>query len=224
MKLIEEGTLPKSLLDKLGNVSTVQGTYDVPVTVVKSRPASEMIFQYNGKPVPRMSPTEAWARLGTSKVSLGRAKWSADGASIFSVADGKKLAQTPPKLPTQWELNRQRKIAQAAVDSRVVSGIRLMPEYTPARAMLWGTIIALWGTGAIFTSAARGLDIHNAEEASGKLQSALQPVIDMSSRTFAPLKDWFKEQNAHESVTGQLLPVNELARRMRSKLGHEHHS
>ena len=87
-------------------------------------------------------------------------RWEADGASIFSVADGKKLAQTPPKLPSQWELNRQRKIAKAAVDSRVVSGIRLMPEYTPGRAMLWGTILAMWGTGALVATAARGLDIH----------------------------------------------------------------
>ena len=46
-------------------------------------------------------------------------------------------------------------------------------------------------------------------------------MIDFSSSTFAPLKSWFSEQNAHESITGQLLPVNELARRMRSKLGHE---
>lgn len=54
----------------------------------------------------------------------------------FSVQDGKRLAQTPVKQPSTWELNRARKIAQASVDKRVVSGIRLMPEYTPARAML----------------------------------------------------------------------------------------
>ena len=63
--------------------------------------------------------------------------WGTEGASIFSIEDGKRLAQTPVKLPTPFELNRMRKVAEAAVDKRVVNGIRLMPEYTPARAMLW---------------------------------------------------------------------------------------
>lgn len=88
-------------------------------------------------------------------------RWSPDGASIFSIADGKRLAQTPPKEPTAWELNRARKIAKASVDERVVQGLRLMPEYTPARAMLWGSILAVWGTATITASIARYLDIHN---------------------------------------------------------------
>lgn len=88
-------------------------------------------------------------------------RWSSDGASIFSIADGKRLAQTPPKEPTNWELNRARKIAKAAVDERVVQGLRLMPEYTPARAMLWGSILAVWGTAILTASVARQLDIHD---------------------------------------------------------------
>jgi hypothetical protein len=48
-------------------------------------------------------------------------RWSADGASIFSVNDGKRLAQTPVREPSAWEASRARKIAQAAqVDKRVV--------------------------------------------------------------------------------------------------------
>lgn len=31
--------------------------------------------------------------LGTGQVSFGRARWGVDGASVFSVADGKALAQ-----------------------------------------------------------------------------------------------------------------------------------
>lgn len=88
-------------------------------------------------------------------------RWAPDGASIFSVADGKRLAQTPPKEPSSWELNRARKIAKAAVDERVVQGMRLMPEYTPGRAMLWGSILAIWGTAILTATAARSLDIHD---------------------------------------------------------------
>jgi hypothetical protein len=37
---------------------------------------------------------------------------------------------------------------------------RLLPKFTPGRAMMWGTILALWGTGALVATTARQLDIH----------------------------------------------------------------
>ena len=48
--------------------------------------------------------------------------------------------------------------------------MRLMPEYTPARAMLWGGILALWGTAAVTASVARSLDIHTVSFYRGDLQ------------------------------------------------------
>ena len=36
---------------------------------------------------------------------------------------------------------------------------RLLPEFTPGRAMMWGTILALWGTAAIVATSSRGLGI-----------------------------------------------------------------
>ena len=36
---------------------------------------------------------------------------------------------------------------------------RLLPQFTPGRAMMWGTILALWGTGAIVASSSRSLGI-----------------------------------------------------------------
>lgn len=224
-KLIDQGKLPQSALTALNTATrfTSASVQDVPVTVINSRPASETIFRYNGVPVPKMSSTESWARLGTAKVSLGRARWNADGASIFSVNDGKRLAQTPVREPTAWELNRARKISSAAVDKRVVSGIRLMPEYTPARAMLWGSILALWGTGALVATAARRLDIHSTEDASEKLRDALTPYIGFSERIFTPLREWFGQQDG-AGIRGSLLPVQDLAKGMRDKLGHQQHS
>ena len=71
--------------------------------------------------VPRTSATESWARLGTSKVSFGRARWNVeDGSSIWSVADGKRLAQTPIREPTAFEANRLRKIATASAETPLV--------------------------------------------------------------------------------------------------------
>lgn len=51
----------------------------------------------------------AWWRTGTQSRPRVRndfhctvhVRWTADGASIFSVADGKQLAQTPYQVPTQ---------------------------------------------------------------------------------------------------------------------------
>jgi hypothetical protein len=36
---------------------------------------------------------------------------------------------------------------------------RLLPQFTPARALMWGTILAIWGTGAVVMSSSRALDI-----------------------------------------------------------------
>lgn len=36
---------------------------------------------------------------------------------------------------------------------------RLLPTFTPARAMMWGTILAMWGTGALVMSSSRALGI-----------------------------------------------------------------
>jgi hypothetical protein len=221
--LVEQGKLPASALEHLplSNASQMaKAMGQIPATIINSRPASEVIFSYTGVPAPRMSTTESWARLGTTKVSLGRAKWSADGASIFSVNDGKRLAQTPVREPSAWEASRAHKIAQAAqVDKRVVQGIRLMPEYTPGRAMLWGSIMAMWATGAVTASVARSLDIHTAEEASEKLRSAFEPFVLYTHQFFQPIKGWFADQDTSGLQTFR--PVQELSRRMRNKLGHE---
>lgn len=92
-------------------------------------------------------------------------RWTVDDASIFSVADGKKLAQTPHNPPTFYERLRAEKLQRAALETPLVRGMRLLPEFTPGRAMLWGTILAVWGTAAVFASTARSLDIKTVSSA-----------------------------------------------------------
>lgn len=86
-------------------------------------------------------------------------RWTVDDASIFSVDDGKRLAQTPHKPLTFYERIRLEKQQKAALETPLVKGIRLLPEFTPGRAMLWGSILAVWGTAALVVSTAKSLDI-----------------------------------------------------------------
>lgn len=86
-------------------------------------------------------------------------RWTVGDASIFSVDDGKRLAQTPHKPPTFYERIRLEKQQKAAIQTPLVKGYRLLPEFTPGRAMLWGTILAVWGTAAVVASTAKSLDI-----------------------------------------------------------------
>lgn len=87
-------------------------------------------------------------------------RWNVGDASIFSVDDGKRLAQTPHKPLTFYERIRLEKQQKASLESPLVQGYRLLPEFTPGRAMFWGTVLAMWGTAAIVMSTAKSLDIH----------------------------------------------------------------
>ena len=91
--------------------------------------------------------------------ALAVCRWTVDNASIFSVDDGKRLAQTPHKPLTFYERIRLEKQQKAAIETPLVKGIRLLPEFTPGRAMLWGSILAVWGTAALVVSTAKSLDI-----------------------------------------------------------------
>ncbi len=60
-------------------------------------------------------------------------RWSSDGTSIFSVAEGRALASTPHKEPTHFERIRAERLSRAQLETPLVRGLRLMPEYTPGR-------------------------------------------------------------------------------------------
>ena len=87
-------------------------------------------------------------------------RWTVGDASIFSVDDGKRLAQTPHKPLTFYERVRLEKQQKASIETPLVQGYRLLPEFTPGRAMFWGSILAVWGTAALVMSTAKSLDIH----------------------------------------------------------------
>ena len=78
--------------------------------------------------------------------------------------DGKRLAQTPHKPLTFYERIRLEKQQKASIETPLVQGYRLLPEFTPGRAMFWGTVLAMWGTAAVVMSTAKSLDIHTVSD------------------------------------------------------------
>ena len=95
---------------------------------------------------------------------------------------------------------------------------RLLPKFTPGRAFLWGTVLALWGTGAVVATAARQLDIRTAEDAPGVLRPLFGGMGAALEAWFAPLR----ASMSINAVAGETLRTDtqqsELVRRLRTTL------
>lgn len=196
-KMVKAGKLPESALQlvQLRNAERVQ------TTVVTSRPAAEVVPQYKKSRIPVAREATNFlneVRPSMPSMSLGRARWSTADGSIFSVADGRRLAQEPVRQPTPFEAMRQNRVAKATLETPLIAGMRLLPIFTPGRAMMWGTILAMWGTGALVMSSTRALGISRVEEAEEKLRGVLKPSIDWVSSMVSPLKS----QLTFESMRG----------------------
>lgn len=225
-KLVGNGQLPQSALlqpqtqmqlaeavsSKLtGSSASHVALSDVPVTVLKGRPNGEYVYQHVKGRVPVPKQAMPWSTLGTP-VSFGRARWTVGDASIFSVDDGKRLAQTPHKPLTFYERVRLEKQQMASLETPLVKGYRLLPEFTPGRAMFWGSVLAMWGTAAVVMSAAKSLDIKTAAEASDKLHNIVAPMAGKLGAALIPLKSMVSATNMKSEQQ------SELALRLRNKL------
>jgi hypothetical protein len=77
----------------------------------------------------------------------------------------------------RYENIRMQKIQRAALESpTVLGGYRVLPEMTPGRALMWGTIVAVWGTGALVMSTARYLGIEELRDVPGRMKDVLSPL------------------------------------------------
>lgn len=172
--LVARGKLDASVLE------AAEKRYKETMIVVKKSKDIPMFEYVKGvTPVPRSVSAMHGGEMGNlgTKVSMGRMRWTSDGVSIFSVADGKKLAETAPKPLNHYENIRMMKIQKAAMQTpTVLGGYRLLPEMTPGRALMWGTIVAVWGTGALVMSTAKYLGIEQLGDVPEKMQEVLSPL------------------------------------------------
>lgn len=190
-------------------------------TVVQGRP--EYVFQYTpgvSRPPPKASYMTSF-ELGT-QVSFGRGRWSSDGTSIFSVADGKRMAATPARPLNNYEAVRQAKIARAQLESPQMAGLRLLPKFTPGRAFFWGSVLAVWGTAALALTAARQLGIDSLEQAGPVLRRHIAPLAAGLEASFSPLRSSMALDAGRE--VGADVQASEVSQRLRTMLGARRHT
>lgn len=99
-----------------------------------------------------------------------------------------------------------------------MAGYRLLPEFTPGRALMWGTILALWGTAGLVASTARGLDIGSAEEAPGRLRATMAPLVAGLEAWMAPLRGSLSITARAGDAVRQDAQQSELVRRLKATL------
>ncbi|KAK9817724.1 hypothetical protein WJX72_001239 [[Myrmecia] bisecta] len=210
-RLVSEGKIPQAALVAIEEAAEKLNSYGSTQPTVVGRHPSEYIYQHTKSQFP--APRVTSYGLGT-QVSLGRARWTSDGASIFSVQDGKRLAQTPPKEPTIYEQARMARMARNQLETPLVRGYRLLPEFTPGRALMWGTIFAVWGSAALVVSTARQLGIHKVEDANDALRNVFSPFVAGATERLAPLQGTL-------SIPSPLREQepSELAKKLRVQLG-----
>lgn len=185
-----------------------------PVQVINTR--AHHVFEYERGLLPPPRPLPSFG-LGT-QFSLGRGRWTAEDVSIFSVADGKRMASTPPKAISNYENIRMTKIQRAALETPTMAGYRLLPEFTPGRAMLWGTVIAMWATGAVVATAMKNLEIEGAADASGKIRAVVAPWAAALERKLAPLRSGMSVATAAGIEARDGTAQSEMVRQLKERL------
>lgn len=210
-KLVKNGLLPESALAAVRDANSAQ---KIP-TMHRGR--EEYYYKHTPSIFPAQKPSMASnLTLGIGQVSMGRARWDIEGASIFSIEDGKRLAQLPVREPTHFERIRAERIARSQLETPLVKGMRLLPVFTPGRAFFWGSVLALWGSAAAVMSLGRSLGIRKPEDTSQVMVDLLGPWSGAIKRQLQPLKE--RVQARAVAIDGVAAERSPFLDKMRSQL------
>lgn len=211
VKLVANGLLPESALAAVRGRNMQNG---IPTT---QRGKSEYYYQHIPSMFPARKPSMASNfTLGIGPIGMGRARWGIDGTSVFSVEDGKRLAQMPVREPTHYERIRADRIARTQLESPTLRGMRLLPVFTPGRAFFWGSVLALWGSAAAVMSIGKSLGIKKAEDTNQVLADVLRPWSEAVRQSLQPLRHRVQARAA--SGNGASAETSEFLARLRSSL------
>jgi hypothetical protein len=144
------------------------------------------------------------------RLSVSGSKWAAstatvEGVSLFDVRGALKLAQGgQDKLPVQRSLPPPQMVMLGGVR------LKLMPDYTPGRAIVWGTILSCWLVGGISAKVAQSMGIRTIADVRGTFSDAFSPGVAALRERLAPTKEAL--------LSGEGSAIGALAAEMRVKL------
>lgn len=172
---------------------------------------SQRLFQSSSAPAASApsSPLIGLPTLGNVPVALNSSKWAAPQAadasamSIFDIKGAISTLSTPvdPSTMTAGMVALNARVARAQQQQATLAGFRVLPDLTPGRALMWGTILAVWGTATVTVLAARALDIHTLADVPVKMKEHLQPVKEWSRATLSVIPDTFTPLRDSDAMT-----------------------
>lgn len=153
------------------------------------------VLNSKGYSVARPSQSEVarfaneWSRpsiydsLGATELNSARRKWSShvtEGKSIFDIRAAHDLMQADVQKKSVDKSARLVNVGPKPVAPQTIriAGVPViaLPEPTAGRALLWGTILAIWAGSATATYTCRALDINSIADVGPKFKEALQPL------------------------------------------------
>jgi hypothetical protein len=121
--------------------------------------------------------------LGAKELKSARDKWKGttqDGTSIFDVSAARQLMLENEKKKSMDRKARLVHVGPKPLPPQVVrvAGVPIIavPEPTAGRALLWGTILAVWTGSVCATYTCRALDIKTAEDIGPAFREAMSPL------------------------------------------------
>jgi len=210
-RLVEAGKLPASALNILEQEKAE----------IRTRPASEFVYRHTKKFGPEFAlPGSTTMGLGQPVRLGGLSRWTVDDVSIFDVKTGRKLAATPRREPSIFEIKRAAAIERAATQSPLVGKYRLYPRLSPGRALFWGTIVAFAGTMVGTKLACIVLDIKSVDEVESKMRMALKPFKTFIQAKFTPVNGALLTAGSGSVDSTSL---NRFASQLKEKFSYDRH-
>lgn len=174
------------------------------------RLASEPLPQANVYETARLRRIE---RAAMETPTMAGYRWAPEGAGLSRACRGPPPLQRSPALlaPSHHHITLHS-------PCRCILTRRLLPKFTPGRAFFWGSVLALWGTGALVAGTARSLDIQTPEEATSRLRPILHPVASALEAWLAPLRSSLSIGAAGRDAMREDAQASKMVRRLRATL------
>jgi len=129
--------------------------------------------------------------------------------SLWSVKDAQRLmldgAQDPARQARLQYVNPQKPVEVLMIGK---TPFRLLPEATPGRALLWGTILCVFAGSASAKLVLKALGVEKISDLKTTVSPMVANIADKINSRLEPVKEWRAQNstsNAADSVFGRKL-------------------